>query len=134
MPGVYRWVEHTAELGLEIRADSEAAVFHEALAALRELVADEPPGGEPVSRNVHVEAADRAALLAEWLSELVFLAETERLVPLAAESLELGERQLYAVVRGARGEPRPLVKAVTYHGLRLEREGAGWRASLVLDV
>jgi SHS2 domain-containing protein len=37
-------------------------------------------------------------------------------------------------VRGRRGEPSALVKAVTRHGLAFERRETGWRARVVLDV
>jgi SHS2 domain-containing protein len=135
---VYRWVDHTAELELAIEASTEAGVFEGALAALRELVGGDDggvaPPGKPLSRRLAVEAPDRAALLAEWLSELVYLAETEGLVPVAVRSLELAEDRLDAVVEGYRVSPRHLVKAVTYHGLSFERAGGAWRASAVLDV
>jgi SHS2 domain-containing protein len=37
-------------------------------------------------------------------------------------------------VGGRRGEPPHRVKAVTYHRLAFERRGAGWTATVVLDV
>jgi SHS2 domain-containing protein len=130
---VFRWVEHTAELELEIDAQSEAAVFEEALAALKELVGD--GGGPRVTRELSVEADERALLLVEWLSELVYLAEAEQFVPERVASLELGDGSLRATVEGHRGEPAHLVKAVTLHGLELRRDDkVGWRARVVLDV
>jgi SHS2 domain-containing protein len=130
---VFRWVDHTAELELEIEAPSEAAVFAEALAALAELVGD--GGGPPMSREIEVAADDRALLLVEWLSELVYLSELEELVPERIAALELSERRLRATVEGYRGRPRHLVKAVTLHRLELSGDDdAGWRARVVLDV
>lgn len=129
----YRWVDHTAELQLEIAASSDAAVFEQALHALAELLEGEP-AGDAVEHEVAVSAADRAALLAEWLSELVYLAEARDVIPEAVVSLDLKADGLRAVVRGRRGTPRHLVKAVTYHDLALERDGDGWRARVVLDV
>lgn len=128
---MYRWVEHTAELELAIEAGSEQEVFADALAAYAELVG--PAGGPPAAHDVDVEAPDRAALLAAWLEELVFLAETEGLVPERAE-LTLRPGGLHARVTGSRGDPRHVVKAVTYHDLELSPAGTGWRARVVLDV
>jgi SHS2 domain-containing protein len=49
--------------------------------------------------------------------------------------LELEDGRLRATVRGRRAEPRPLVKAVSLHGLEYKRRpDASWRARLVLDV
>jgi SHS2 domain-containing protein len=130
---VFRWVDHTAELELEIEAPSEEGVFEEALVALAELTGD--ASGPPVSRKIEVEAEDHTLMLVEWLSELVYLSETEQFVPERITSLELADGKLRATVEGHRGRPRHLVKAVTLHRLELLRDDrVGWRARVVLDV
>ncbi len=118
---------------MEIEARSAEAVFVDALHALGELLADDG-GGEHVSREVAVDGHERAALLVQWLEELVFLAETEDLVPEDVARIELCDRGLVATVRCRRGRPRHLVKGATYHRLAFERSGRGFRARVVLDV
>jgi SHS2 domain-containing protein len=83
---------------------------------------------------VAVSAPDRPALLAAWLEELVFLAESEGFVATSIEQLDLFDDRLRAVVRGSPSDPPPLVKAVTYHRLTFEPAGPGYVASVVLDV
>jgi protein archease len=138
MASVYRWVDHTAELELEIEAATEQGVFEQALAALGELLAEreheEAADAEVARHEVSASAPDRAALLAEWLSELVYLAETEGLVPAGAERLELGGNALEATVVGRKASPPHLVKAVTYHRLGIWKEDETWRARVVFDV
>ena len=130
---MYRWVEHTGELELEIEASSEREIFEQGFEAMRELLAGK--SGEQVAPAlIGIEAADRAALFADWLAELAFLAETEGLVPERLRSLEVSHRRLEAVIEGSRGRPPHLVKAVTYHRLAVERLDDRWRASVVLDV
>ena len=135
---MYRWIDHTAELELEVRAASEEKVLAEALAALAEILAGGEGAGERhgpgTSRRVVIEARTRAVLFAEWLAELAFLAETEGLVPERIAELALGAERLEATVEGRLAEPRHLVKAVTYHRLEFEPNGDGWRATAVLDV
>jgi SHS2 domain-containing protein len=131
---MYRWVEHTGELEVEIEAPTERAVFEHGFEAMRELLSEDDASEPAAPRAVSIAAADRAALLAGWLAELAFLAESEGLLPDRLASLELGERNLRAVVEGRRGHPPHLVKAATYHRLSLERAGDGWRATVVLDV
>lgn len=128
---MYRWVEHTAELELAIEAASEEAVLADALAAYGELVG--PAAGPPAVHEVDIEATDGPALLAAWLEELVFLAETEAFVPQRAD-IALRPGGLHARVEGRRGDPPHVVKAVTYHDLELSPAGDGWRARVVLDV
>ena len=130
---MFRWVEHTAELELEIEAPSQRAVFDEALRAFADLVRNGE--GRPLERELEVEADEPALLLVEWLSELVYLSEAEQFVPERIGSLHLGEGTLRATIEGHRGEPRQLVKGVTLHRLELRPDGdTGWRARVVLDV
>ena len=132
----FRWVEHTAELGLEVEATTREALFAEGFAAMAELLAEgAEDGGEPAAQAVTVAASDGATLLADWLAELAFLAETRGLVPERLEALALGDASLSAVVHGRIAHPDHLVKAVTYHRLALERgSGGGWRGTVVFDV
>jgi SHS2 domain-containing protein len=128
---MYRFVDHTAELEVELEAESAEGVLGEALQAFAELAG--PAEGEEIERRVVLEASDLALLLAGWLEELVFLAESEGFVPERAD-LALAGLRLSGLVRGRRGEPRPLVKAVTLHRLRLRSENGVWKGRVVLDV
>jgi protein archease len=129
----YRWVEHTAEVEMEIEASTEGEVFRDALHGVGELLAGDG-AGERVWRKVRVDGRERAGLLVGWLDELVYLAETEDLVPEDAECVEFSDRGLAAMVRCRRGSPRHLIKAATYHRLAFERSARGFRARVVLDV
>jgi SHS2 domain-containing protein len=128
-------VEHTGELEVEIEAPTERGVFEDGFEAMRELLAGTGRAGSPRRRrDISIKAPDRAALLAEWLAELAFIAESEGLVPERLAALELGEDGLRALVEGSEGTPPHLVKAATYHRLSLERAEDGWHATVVLDV
>jgi SHS2 domain-containing protein len=132
LPAMHRFVEHTGEVELEIQAPTEAGVFAEAVAAFGELL--EGGNGERARHEIAVSAGDRAALLVDWMNELVFLAEVEGFVPERLSSLELRNGGLAATVDGRRGNPPHLVKAVTLNDLKLERTDGCWQARVVLDV
>jgi len=129
----YRWVEHTAELEMEIEAPTEEGVFVDALLALAELLGDDGRGA-CVLREIAIRGRERAALLVGWLDELVYIAETEDLVPEDTVRIELSDGDLVATVHCRRGSPRHLIKAATYHRLVFEPSGHGFRATVVLDV
>ena len=132
---VYRWIEHTAELELEIEAGTEEAVFEQALVALGEVLGERAgDDGEPATHRVEAGARDRATLLAEWLGEIAYLAETEGLVPEAVERIELRADAVEATVTGRRASPPHLIKAVTYHRLGMWKDGKAWRARIIFDV
>jgi SHS2 domain-containing protein len=129
----YRWIEHTGELELELAAATERGIFESGFEAMCNLLSNgESP--ERLEISVQVEGRDRAALLADWLGELAFLAETRGLTPDRLSLLELDEGGLRAMVQGWEGAPPHLVKGATYHRLSFAPAGAGWRARVVLDV
>jgi SHS2 domain-containing protein len=138
---VYRWRDHTAELELELEAANEGEVLTDALDALRELLEGDETAvlaqldeDRRERREVRVTAGDRPALLAAWLEELLFLSESDGFIPHAVQQLVLEDDALVATVSGRVGQPRPLVKAVTYHRLQFEPSRRGYRARVVFDV
>jgi len=135
----YRTFDHTADVGVEIEAADLAALFGEAARAFRELSVDPDdlaPTDEPV--EIAAGADDLPGLLVAWLEELLFLWDA-RGVMVVGLSAELdGERRVRG--RGRRAALREGadaltdVKAVTWHGLVVERAVGGWRARVIFDV
>jgi SHS2 domain-containing protein len=131
----YRLVDHTGELQLELEAPTKEEVFREAVVAVGDLLSGEGRlAGVEETRVLHVRADDDSTLLAAWLDELVFLAETEGLVPISADELRAVAGEVRALVSFVRGSPPHLVKGATYHDLALSAESGVWRARVVLDV
>ena len=130
----YRFVDHTSELRLELEAQTEASVLAEAAVAIGDLLGDSPPERVEVVREVQVEAGDRAALLAAWLDELVFLAETDGFVPTRVDRIQIDGGAARGVVSGYHGSPPHLIKGVTYNELELSFDGRLWHGRVVLDV
>jgi SHS2 domain-containing protein len=132
--GVYRFVEHTGEVELELEAPTKAGLFEAATEALAELLRADAVADEPETADLSVSADDDGALLAAWLDELVFRAETEGLVPVGVERLTVRPGAAEGHVTVVRGEPPHLVKGATYHRLAVEQLEDRWRARVVLDV
>jgi len=124
---MYRWVDHTAELELAIEAASERDVLADALAALAELLGVGGGGAQAAARrSLSVHATDRPALLAAWLEELVFLAESQGFVATRVVSLELDDSG-WREKRGDSAVPRADEEEI---GMRpSSREGIGMRPS-----
>ena len=129
----FRWIDHTGELELELEAPNERGLFEAGLHAMRDLLTGDE-ARERIEVPDELSGSDRALLIADWLGELAYLAETRGLVPDDLETFELDERGAKATVLGTVGDPPHLVKGVTYHRLRFEPADGGWRARVVLDV
>jgi SHS2 domain-containing protein len=129
-------VDHASEVRLRLRAGSLDELLAEAgraLAALQ-LGGTAGPATGPW-RQIEVSSFDRASLLADWLNELVFLAETEQWVATEFGIDPTDGPSVRARVRGIEVERVPgLVKAATLHGLRLEDVPGGMEGEVILDV
>ena len=132
----HRWIDHTAEVQLQVGAGSLAGLLAEAGRALGLLLLRgraATPSGE--ARTIEVSSVDREALLVDWLNELVFLAEVERWIAVGFDVLEASETHLKASARGVPvDDPPALVKAATFHGLAVEEWEGGLQAEVIFDV
>jgi SHS2 domain-containing protein len=142
--GKYQILEHTADKGLAVEAESLPDLFETAARGLFRLMID--PDRYPPTEQVVIElqAPDLEVLLVKWLNELLYHFEVHHRLFSRYEGIE---------VRGAEGrwhlkahayycpiKPQQLewdgapVKSVTYHGLRLERDSERWRLRVFVDV
>lgn len=86
-------------------------------------------------REIEVHSTDRAALLVDWLNELIFLAETERWVPVEFQVVRDTDTMLRVLARGGSVEQAPArVKAATFFGLDIHPIPEGLEAEVVFDV
>lgn len=128
--------EHVGEVQIRIEAGNLADLFAEAGRALAELQLDAAVGNAPREiEDVIVRAPDREALLVEWLNELIFRSETRHCAFTAFDVTRISDGELQARIGGVGVlHPRVAVKAATMHGLRIEKQPGGLRATVVLDV
>jgi SHS2 domain-containing protein len=127
--------EESDELRLTVRARSLAELFPEAGRALADLVDGSWPGRPTSPVEIAVEARDPAALLVEWLNELIYRAESEGWLGREFTVLECGPQRLR--VRAA-GSPWPTgsfpVKAATLDRARITEQDHQVVAEVTLDV
>jgi len=140
LPQAFEDMGHVADVGIRVRG----ATAEEALARLALAFATLVTGGEPVVRlrDERITVAGGPGLTGTavaFVRELLFRLATAHEVPMEIEVLSLDERAAVASVTFGRHDPERHaegadVKAVTWHAARLEREGDGWVAQVVLDI
>jgi SHS2 domain-containing protein len=136
---MYETFEHTADLGLRIRAADLDTLFAEAAEALFSAIVEDL-GTVVASRKVEVRLAgdDREYLLFDWLRALLYHFDAEHLL-FARFEVHVGEHGLAGAAWGepmdrARHELGHEVKAITYHRLRVEQTSDGWLAEVIVDI
>jgi SHS2 domain-containing protein len=133
--------DHTADLGLRVRAADVADLFRAAAEGLFGVIVANPESirAEQAER-LEASAEDLEDLLVAWLGELIFRCETRhRLYRDFAITIREDRKSLTATISG---EPIDRdrhvldheVKAVTRHGLSVRREGPDWVAEVILDI
>ncbi len=136
----------SGDIGISTAGATLPDVFVNAGMALYSLSTDVDAVQEQFAREVHVEADTCDVLLIRFLNELIFLLESEWFV---GHRIEIGAMQcdlqggkpavLSARIQGEefspdRHERRLLLKAATYHKLRLEQQKDGWYAEVIFDI
>lgn len=138
----YRLIDHTADLGIEASAACLDELFVECLRALTDCMTRLDRIATHEARTVSLQAPDLERLLVQWLSEAIYRHEAEGLV-FAEASVEVGRDETgWRLTGELRGEEfdaerhglKTLVKAVTYHQLRVRRQKRGWQARVILDL
>lgn len=135
----FRILEHTADIGFEALGATREEVFANAARALFHIIVELDSVELRETVSLRVEGADPPSLLVNWLSELLYLQDTEGWLFREFELNSLSEKSLAAVARGERADLsrhqlKLLVKAITYHQLELEPTATGWRAQVYVDI
>lgn len=136
---MYELFEHTADLGLRVRAGDLDTLFAEAAACLFSAVLEDIGTVRP-ERAVTVEIAgtDREFLLFDWLRDLLLKFDEEHLV-FGRFAVRVRDDGLTGTAWGEPLDPaRHLlaheVKAITYHELKVVRDGDQWLAEVIVDI
>lgn len=136
---MYETFEHTADLGLRIRAPDLDTLFAEAAAALFSTIVDDL-GSVRHERTLELQlpADDREYLLFDWLNQLLYQWDTEHLL-FSKFATHWTDEGLQATAWGepldrARHSLGHEVKAITYHELKVEQVDNGWLAEVIVDI
>jgi SHS2 domain-containing protein len=136
---MFETFEHTADLGLRARAATLDTLFVEAARALFSAIVDDLSAIRPERKiEVRVQGDEREFLLFDWLNELLYQCETQHLV-FGHFEVHVGEGGLTGSAWGESLDPARHgvgheVKAITYHGLKVEQTNDGWLTEVIVDI
>jgi SHS2 domain-containing protein len=145
---MFELFDHTADLGLRVQAATLEELLADSGRGLLAMHVANPEEVRPVqTKTIELLADEPAYLLFDWLSELLFAFESNRLL-LAEFEIELHASGMpqrafpTALTATCRGEPMDParhvmdheVKAITYHGLQVEQQNGTWFAEVIVDI
>ena len=141
----YHYLEEigTADIAFEATGRDLPQLFRAAADATMNVMIDNIDAIEPVkTRQIELSSDKLDMLLFDFLQELIFLKDAERLL-LRMREVEIAERDENCFVKAtAEGEPldaerhhqRADVKAVTLHDFSVEQIHGEWKARVLLDI
>lgn len=133
-PTGYQEIEHTADRELEVWAPDMAQLLETAARGMNDIGGVRTAEPIPQSRMIQFQGADPETLLVNFLNDLLYFAETERL---AFDQFHITER---GGIWEARLIGKPIIsqdkeiKAVTFHRLEVRRTEQGLTVNIVFDV
>ena len=138
----YEHLDHTADAGFRVVAASAEELFRESAHAVNSLLVAEGEIRCHQKRLIEVEADDLEQLLVAWLSELIFIFESDWFLVAEVEDAELWVKPRARFRARAVGEPyQPRrhqlgteIKGVTYHALKVVEMDGSWHAQFILDL
>lgn len=140
MPDWLTTLEHTADEGIVVSAPDRPTLYARAAEGMFRLLLDVDAVAVSSTLPVVVSADDREMLMANWLSELNFLHQSQGLAFSRFEIESVDDTRLSARVGGEPLDPgrhrlRTEIKAVTLHRLHVAPAAAGgWEATVLFDL
>lgn len=137
----YRFLEHMCDQLIEAWGKTLEEAFESAALAMFETMTDTKQIEEKEAREFKIQAEDLESLLYDFLTELLYYHDAENLIFKRFE-LSIRKNQTYELKCKAYGErfdpnrheSRYVVKAVTYHLMRISKEDDKWTLRVLLDL
>jgi SHS2 domain-containing protein len=141
----YRYLEEIgiADIAFEATGRDLPELFRDSADATMNVMIDNIDAIHSVeTRQIQLSDDKLDMLLFDFLQELIFLKDAERLLLRIREVQIAGRDENYFVKATAEGEPldaerhhqRADVKAVTLHDFSVEQIDGGWKATVLLDI
>lgn len=136
---MYEFFEHTADLGVRIRSHSfESLLTEGGHAFFSILLANIDDVRVSKTITISIAGKDKELLFCDWLSELLNVFELKKMVCCNFE-VRVNKNGIIGKCHGENFDPTRHqidheVKAVTYHGLKVEKQKDIWLAEVILDI
>lgn len=138
-PGWLEEIDHTGDIGILVSAPTLKTLYERAACGMFRVLTDVGMVRRTHSREIAVRARDREALLVEWLSELNYRHVTEHHLYAGFYIEHLNQHSLRGAVEGEpiddeRHTIYTEIKAITYHGLKIDETASGWQVQIIFDM
>jgi SHS2 domain-containing protein len=131
-------IDVAGDVGIRAWGETFEEAIESAITGMYSLITELDKVAEKASIEAGAEADTPEGLVVRLLNELIFRFDTEGFTGKRAQ-VELEENRARARVFGEEFDPERhprglLLKAATYHNLKVEKEGGNWRMEIIFDI
>jgi len=138
----YKILEHKADLKIKVFGKTKEELFENAMVGMFEAAKYEMTKRLTTKRlttkrlTIKIKSIDLPSLLVDFLSEVLYLAETKKLVFEKVEFKKFTENEIEAKLTGNQLKRMGVhIKGVTYHELDIRQKKDGtWQATILFDI
>ena len=135
----FSFLDHDAEIGLDLEAADEAGLLEDAVCGFAALITDPATIRPAERRTVSVRGSSAAERLVLWLREWVFAADVDGFLPGRATVTIAADGTVTGTVEGERRDAARHpglreVKAVTWHQVMAAEDAGRWTGRVIFDV
>ena len=130
-------LEHKADLKIKVFGKTKEELFENAMVGMLKAAKYESTKQLTTKQlTIKIKSMDLPSLLVDFLSEILYLVETKKMVFEKVEFKKFKENEIEAILIG-----KPLrrmgvhIKGVTYHDLDIHQEkDKTWQATILFDI
>lgn len=132
-------IDISGDVGIRAYGESIEQAFTNTAIGMYSLITDIEGVKEKKTIDISLESHSLEGLLVSWLNELIFQFDTYGFIGKDIDVKEMGDRKIKASVSGEefdteRHERKLLLKAATYHKLRVEKVKNMWEVDVIFDI
>ncbi|RMG73677.1 MAG: archease [Nitrospirae bacterium] len=129
----------SGDVGLRVFGENLERLFINSARGLYHLITENSQIKPQRAVDVNVYADTLDGLLVGWLNELIFQFDTYGFLGADVEIKSLSENRIEATLFGedfdpARHERGLLIKAATYHNVKIEKQNGLWSVEVIFDI
>jgi len=133
----YEILDHKADLKIKVFGKTKEELFENAMKGMfRAAKYQKDAKSKKLKVKIKIQSVDLVSLLVDFLSEILYLVETKKLVFESVKFKKFSENEIEAELIGRSLKRMGVhIKGVTYHDLEITREKEGfWRAKILFDI
>ena len=139
----YELIDHTADIGLKVNGTTLFDLFENAALGMFHIIGGKVKSQDSavLEKSIEVKKTVDAfeELLVSWLSELLYIFNKEKIYFTNFEIASLNNNGIIGEAKGFKIDSRQAslyteIKAVTFHGLKIEEDVEGFHCNIIFDV